>query len=102
MRKSRQANEAAEENATKKVEALIKAYGEAQADARNAEKRLTEHLDGRTAIFANLVAVGSVPGMFAAAGAGQEEAAAMSGLKATRRVNRWHGRSLQPPKRWPD
>jgi uncharacterized protein (TIGR02680 family) len=81
VRKSQQALKATEEYATKQVEALIRAYGVAEADSRNARARLTEHLDGRTAIFANLVAVGSVPGMFEAAGATQEDAAVVSGLK---------------------
>ncbi|MDP9984690.1 uncharacterized protein (TIGR02680 family) [Pseudarthrobacter oxydans] len=81
VRKSRQAHEATEENATKKVEALIKAYGEAAADARNARERLIEHLDARSTVFANLVAVGSVPAMFEAAGATREDAAVVSGLK---------------------
>lgn len=81
VRESQQAHKATEEYATKQVEALIKAYGVAEADSRNARARLTEHLDGRTAIFANLVAVGSVPGMFEAARATQEDAAVVSGLK---------------------
>jgi uncharacterized protein (TIGR02680 family) len=80
VRKSQQAHKATEENATKQVEALIKAYGVAEADSRNARARLEEHLDGRTAIFANLVAIGSVPGLFQAAGATQEDAAVVSGL----------------------
>ncbi|MBT2521823.1 TIGR02680 family protein [Arthrobacter sp. ISL-28] len=81
VRKSQQAHKATEENATKQVEALIKAFGVAEADSRNAKARLAEHLDERTAIFANLVAIGSVPGLFEAAGATQEDAAVVSGLK---------------------
>ncbi|MGO4587043.1 TIGR02680 family protein [Arthrobacter sp. 2RAF6] len=81
VRKSQQAHKATEENSTKQVEALIKAYGVAEADSRNARARLAEHLDGRTAIFANLVAIGSVPGLFEAAGATEEDAAVVSGLK---------------------
>ncbi|MDR6415538.1 TIGR02680 family protein [Pseudarthrobacter sulfonivorans] len=81
VRQSRQTQEAAAEKAAKQLESLIAAFGEAQAEVRNAEKRLTEHLDMRTTVFEHLVVVGSVPGMLEAAGAGQEDAAVVLGLK---------------------
>lgn len=81
LRMSRQAQETAAKKATKQVEALIKAFGDAEAEARNAERRLAEHLERRAVVFANLVVVGSVPGMLEAAGVGLEGAAAVSGLK---------------------
>ena len=50
VRKSQQAHKATEEYATKQVEALIRAYGVAEADSRNARARLTEHLDRKSVV----------------------------------------------------
>lgn len=80
VRRSRRAGEETARAAEEQAVALTRAEGEAEADARNARDRLTEQLDQRVGMLAQLVAVGDVPGMLTAAGAGTAEATVVLGL----------------------
>ncbi|MGH3503155.1 MAG: TIGR02680 family protein, partial [Nocardioidaceae bacterium] len=80
VKDSRRGHEEAERAAETRANDLREQYGTAQADARNAEERLSEHLDRRSAILERLVAVSTVPGMLDAAGAATEDSAVVTGL----------------------
>lgn len=80
VKESRAAHERTERDATGRVVALVRAGGEAQEAARNAELRLTEHLERRSAVLSSLAAVGAVPGMVDAAGVAPADAVVFPGL----------------------
>ncbi len=80
VRTSRTAHEAAERDAARQVEALILDTGQAIEAAGNAEARLTEQLQARSAALDSLAAAGAVPGLIEAAGVSREDADLLPGL----------------------
>ncbi|MGV1004979.1 MAG: TIGR02680 family protein [Candidatus Nanopelagicales bacterium] len=66
--------------ADRQVERLIRADGETVEAARNAEQRLGEHLETRSAALAALVGVAEVPGMLDAASVDPGGLAVLAGL----------------------
>lgn len=60
--------------AESEANALREQLGEARAEARNTDEQLAGHLQQRTALIASLAATAEVPGLLAAAGAGEEDA----------------------------
>lgn len=80
VKRSRSTHHEQERAAVARLEALIRDSGEADEAARNVEARLTEHLEQRSAALAALVAVGGVPGLLDAAGAGPEDSDVIPGL----------------------
>jgi len=80
IRASRGTHERALREAERHVEGLIRASGQAQADAANAETRLSEHLQTRATILDRLVAVTNAPGMVESSGVTPDDSALIAGL----------------------
>ena len=79
-RRSRQEGVVAAQAADEALDHLLRAEGEAEANARNARDRLGEQLERRAAVLDRLSLVAGVPGLLEAAGASGEQSAVVAGL----------------------